>query len=294
MNVYSLTVPFVWESSHTVRFGIDVAVMRWRPANPAARLLLLRLERGATETQLRQVLKSTQAPVRVLTQMLSDLDPVLRVESSPRTLSRPRPQLRITDSCRTANDLAWQLECLGASILRNRLTGDPSPDMSLAISRYGYDTLQIATLLENVVPVLPIHYTDRSVTVGPALRERGLCSGCLLEHQRSEDQEWLSWAPQIVGKPLPGEHVSTRQVALTILLLASNKGAYSESLGVRFRLGEQGQVRTGETFKLSPHPDCGNHYPIPLQAHEETERPESSMKREGVALSPEPEILSSS
>ena len=279
MNTLAFVTPLLWSAPLTARFGVDEPRLTLALRSRSEAKLLQLIHQGTTCAALNRAAEAEGLSAADVSQLLGLLEPVL--VTSRRTLSRPAPNgsVTITDRSRGAAQLAQDLLALGVSA---RLAAAPVTPHSgratvdrgeltstyLTLDRFAYDVGRLTALTARGFEVLPVLFTDTSVTIGPVLREprhtnsaqnstlQRQCPGCFTAFNADALERWGEWAGQLVGVPL---WVERGEPSLTIATLATMVLSSVEGARFTVRLSSHGEVEHCSRDFPTAHPSCANH-----------------------------------
>ncbi|WP_217131878.1 hypothetical protein [Leucobacter chinensis] len=279
MNTLAFVTPLLWSAPLTARFGVDEPRLTLTLRSRSEAMLLQLIHQGTTDAALDRAAEAEGVSATGVSELLDLLEPVLA--TSQCTFSRPAPNrsVTITDRSKGASQLAHWLLALGVSARLASASATSPRGMStagrgapastyLTLDRFAYDVGRLTALTARGFEVLPVLFTDTSVTIGPVLSEppranaaqssrmQHQCPGCFTAFNTDALERWGEWAGQLVGVPL---WVERGEPSLTIAALATMVLGSVEGARFTVRLSSRGEVE--HCFRDFPtaHPSCTNH-----------------------------------
>lgn len=218
MAYFECIYPSVWETPRRLRFGVDSPVLAVTVDTLEDRHVMHLLRRGVSEDELRIQAETVGMSPQELTDLLTKLAPVLRSTDRPNISPSSAIQpIVVTDPHKTGERMLTFFRGLGYPTSRGARGAWQHPPVIITVDRYAYDSARLSFLLTPEAVVLPVRFTDSSVTVGPFLREDGPCGNCFNLFEKDLNPEWLRWAPQLSGRPL---HIEQTVIPIVLAVLA--------------------------------------------------------------------------
>ena len=267
MQHYSFIVPSVWESARRIRFGIDTAVLTLRFTDRSEAVLTQMIRTGVSAAALHAAAAKLDASELLVASLLQRLTPVLTPPG------REPLVFSMYDDFHTGPRIAAALTRKGC-IWRQR-TREPHTTTTVAVTieRFGYNPARNAMLCSRGHPVLPVRFTDRTVSIGPILDETTLCTHCMYLDDVDSQAPWIRWADQLIGVPIPAESILPAGVLAAFVSEVlgadpeSNTG--TERIVVTYSLS--GKIEQVHRETLQQHPSCDRHALQELLVPEQTQ-----------------------
>lgn len=261
MKHYSLTVPVVWEDTHRVRFGVDVALVRLKIRSRSEAHLIHLLRRGVTHDELQTRATSLGIQEDILRTFMTRLAPVVTVThlSGPEHVSFPA--VLVDDGFALGDAIYRALTHTAFPVSRGGMPRRGETPIVITVDRYAYDTTRLAQLSARGSVVLPVRLTDRTATLGPFITDTGVCGGCLHAHDVEGAASWLAWPEQLVAKPVPVENTGFAGIcaSLVIACLQQREILIEANTQLRITCSPNGLIDSVQPVTGSTHPECTLH-----------------------------------
>ncbi len=238
--------PLLWRNPHGLQVGVDSPRVVLDPIDEAEERILAALVRGVSPGSLDLIATERGIAPRVLTELLTRLDPVLLPREPAQT-----PVVAVHGG-RTAARIAAQLRDAGLTVEPDA----PTPALAILACDYVVAPDLLSHWLRRDVPHLPVVSSDRTARIGP-LVVPGVtaCLHCSELAARDADPARSALASQLWGRV---SSAATTLVSDEAAAIASRM-ALSWLAGGGAPAGVELDAATGSTSAIgrSRHPECG-------------------------------------
>lgn len=261
MTSLAFIAPLVWATPTTARIGVDEPLLTLKVTDTTHARVLQLIHDGTSRNALDKLARRSGLGASQLESFIATLRPVLLPRKETPS---PASRLVVLDRAANAAELAKRLARHGLPV--SLVVGEEPPECQIVITvdRFAYDTHRLTSHTIRGARVLPLLFTDRSLTIGPLLSNGEVCPGCLSLHLDDTNPEWQPWAHQIVGAPLRVEQGEAAALIppLVTTFMASAQSPELMAEQVVVQLSSSGGVTELRRRHVTSHASCSNHAEI--------------------------------